>query len=181
MKSVTLDSLAKQIRRCTKCPLHASRTKAVPGDGPATAALMIIGEAPGQSEDECGRPFVGLAGRWLTDRLKEAGLDRRDVFITNTVKCRPPGNRTPKRMEVETCTSLYLREQIRLVNPRWILLLGSVAAKALLGLPTVRAARGRVIVHDGRRYIVAFHPVAPVARRHVRRDFALLKSELERQ
>src|SRR3954469_4516297 len=118
-----LEELAAEIRVCTKCPLWESRTLAVPGDGPARARVMIIGEALGREEDESGHPFVGATGRFLDHVLEGTGIDRKDFFITNTVKCRPPKNRTPRKLEVETCTSNYLFEQIALVNPRLIVLL----------------------------------------------------------
>ena len=103
-----LEAMAAQIRACTKCPLHQSRTLAVPGAGKASAKIMLIGEGPGREEDESGHPFVGAAGRFLDQVLEGTGIDRSDLFITNIVKCRPPQNRTPKVSEVETCTSNYL-------------------------------------------------------------------------
>jgi uracil-DNA glycosylase family 4 len=105
-KAGALEALAAQIRICTKCPLHESRTLAVPGDGKPSAKVMIIGEAPGREEDESGHPFVGSAGRYLDHVLEGTGLDRDDFFITNIVKCRPPKNRAPKRNEVDTCKIL---------------------------------------------------------------------------
>ncbi|HYG35955.1 MAG TPA: uracil-DNA glycosylase, partial [Clostridia bacterium] len=102
-----LDELAAQIRVCTECPLHASRTIAVPGEGNLKATVMIIGEAPGRQEDQTGRPFVGSSGKFLDQVIAGTGFERTDFFITNTVKCRPPANRTPKANEIETCTSLY--------------------------------------------------------------------------
>src|ERR671933_2585197 len=131
-KARRLDELAAQIRVCTRCPLWESRTLAVPGDGKYTSKVMIIGEARGKEEDESGHPFVGSAGRYLDHVLEGTGLNRSDFFITNTVKCRPPQNRTPKRLEVDTCTSNYLFEQISLINPKLIMLLGAVAAKKVL-------------------------------------------------
>src|SRR5438270_10484134 len=132
-----LEELAAQIRVCTRCPLHASRTLAVPGDGKPTSQVMIIGEGPGKDEDATGHPFVGAAGRFLDHVLEGTGLNRDDFFITNTVKCRPPQNRTPKKLEVDTCTSNYLFEQIELINPKLIMLLGGVVAKKLLGVNSV--------------------------------------------
>jgi uracil-DNA glycosylase family 4 len=120
--------LAAQIRGCKKCPLHASRTVAVPGEGQPSAKVMIIGEAPGREEDASGQPFVGAAGRFPNQVLAGSGLRREDLFITNVVKCRPPNNRVPRKNEVETCTTHYLFRQIALLNPRLIMLLGAVAA-----------------------------------------------------
>jgi uracil-DNA glycosylase family 4 len=177
-----VEVLAEEIRACVKCPLHASRTIAVPGDGKISAKLMIIGEAPGKEEDESGHPFVGASGRFLNSVLEGTEIKREDFFITNTVKCRPPKNRTPKRLEVDTCTSNYLFEQIELINPKLIMLLGGVAAKKLLGVKTVNEARGRVIDHEGRKYIVGYHPAVRFYREDlaekVKEDFSLLKQEI---
>jgi uracil-DNA glycosylase len=179
-----LVELATQIRSCMQCPLHASRTQAVPGDGPPSARVMLIGEAPGREEDQCGQPFVGAAGRFLDHVLAGSGVERGDLFITNTVKCRPEKNRTPRKLEVDTCTSLYLFEQIELVNPALIMLLGSVAAKKLLGVHSVNEARGQVIEYQDRKYLVGYHPAASFYRddmaANVRQDFSLLRQELHK-
>src|SRR2546423_6622784 len=181
-KAARLEELAAQIRVCTRCPLHESRTLAVPGDGKLTAKVMIIAEAPGKEEDESGHPFVGSAGRFLNHVLEGTGLDRNDFFISNTVKCRPPANRTPKKLEVDTCTSNYLFEQIELINPKLIMLLGSVAAKKVLNVKSVNEARGRVIEHEGRKYVVGYHPAVRFYREDlgekVKEDFALLQREI---
>jgi DNA polymerase len=179
-----LEVLAEQIRICVKCPLHESRTNAVPGDGDVNARVMIIGEAPGKDEDETGHPFVGASGRFLNQVLEGTGIDRQDFFITNTVKCRPPKNRTPKRLEIDTCTSNYLFEQIELIDPRLLMLLGLVSAKTLLGVKSISEARGKVIERDGRKYIVGYHPAVRYYREDlaekVREDFALLKREMQK-
>jgi uracil-DNA glycosylase len=177
-----LEELARCIKVCVQCPLHASRTQAVPGEGKPTAKVMIIGEGPGGQEDKQGRPFVGNAGRYLEHVLEGTGLVREDFFITNIVKCRPPSNRAPKAGEIETCTSLYLFEQMRLLNPSLVLLLGGVAVKAVLGMKSVEEARGGVLEHDGRKYIASYHPAVRFYREDlaakVKEDFALLKQEL---
>src|SRR5256886_8224572 len=177
-----LEALATQIRSCAQCPLHATRTKAVPGEGVPSARVMLIGEAPGRDEDQRGQPFVGAAGRFLDEMLAGSGVNRGDLFITNTVKCRPENNRPPRKREVDTCTSLYLAEQITLVNPALIMVLGGVAAKKLLGVRSVNEARGRVIEHDDRKYLVGYHPAASFYRddiaEQVRQDFRLLRQEL---
>ena len=183
-KAERLDELAAQIRVCTRCPLHESRTQAVPGDGKYSARVMIVGEAPGKEEDESGKPFVGAAGRYLDKVLEGTGRDRADFFITNTCKCRPPKNRTPRSIEVGTCTSNYLFEQLALVNPRLVMLLGGVAAKKLPGVKSVSEARGRVVERDGRKFLVGYHPAVRFYREElgaaVREDFALLKRELKK-
>lgn len=183
-KDKLLNSLAKQIRICTKCRLHESRTVAVPGDGKYSSQVMIIGEGPGKEEDETGHPFVGASGRFLNQVLEGTGLNRDDFFITNIVKCRPPQNRTPKRDEVETCTSNYLFKQIEAINPRLIVLLGAVAAKKMLGVKSINEARGRIIEREGRKYLVGYHPAVRFYREDlaekVKEDFALLKRELKK-
>jgi uracil-DNA glycosylase len=183
-KARRLDELSAQIRVCTRCPLHESRTHAVPGDGKHAAKVMLIAEAPGKDEDETGRPFVGAAGRFLDRVLEGTGLDRGDFFITNTVKCRPPRNRTPKSIEVGTCTSNYLFEQVELINPELVMLLGGVAVKAVLGVKSVNEVRGRVVTRDGRRFIAGYHPAVRFYREDlgakVKEDFALLKRELKK-
>ena len=183
-KATKLEAIADTIRGCTKCPLWESRTLAVPGDGKYMSKVMIIGEAPGKEEDETGKPFVGATGRFLNHVLEGTGLDRNDFFITNTVKCRPPKNRTPKKPEIQTCTSNYLFEQIELLNPKLIMLLGGVAAKTVLGIKTIGEARNKVIEKDGRKYIVGYHPAVRFYREDlgekVREDFALLRQEAEK-
>lgn len=184
LKVAKLEQLAARIRRCTKCPLHASRTLAVPGDGKPSAQVMIIGEGPGKDEDQSGSPFVGAAGRYLNHVLEGTGFGRADFFITNCVKCRPPGNRTPAKNEVEICSSNYLVQQIALINPKVIMLLGGVAAKTVLGAKNVQEARGRLIERDGRKYIVTYHPAVRFHRedlgQKVKEDFELLRTELQK-
>src|SRR5215210_8921509 len=119
-----LEKLAKRIKVCTLCELHRSRTEAVPGEGPTHAEIMLIGEGPGATEDKQGRPFVGASGKFLDQLLEQAGVTRADVWITNVVKCRPPGNRDPLPDEVEICTSNYLQHQIKIVDPSIIVTLG---------------------------------------------------------
>jgi DNA polymerase len=183
-KARRLDELAAQIKVCTRCPLCESRTNAVPGDGNYTSKVMIIGEAPGREEDETGKPFVGATGRFLNHVLEGTGLDRTDFFITNTVKCRPPKNRTPRALEVKTCTSNYLFEQIELINPRLVMLLGTVAAKTVLGVKSINEARGRVVKQGERKFLVGYHPAVRFYREDlgekVREDFALLKREVKK-
>ena len=183
-EATRLEALATQIRSCVQCPLHATRTRAVPGEGSPSARLMLIGEAPGREEDQRGQPFVGAAGRFLDEVLAGSGVSRSDLFITNTVKCRPENNRPPRKREVDTCTSLYLFEQIELVNPALIMLLGSVATKKLLGVNSVNEVRGRVIEHNHRKYLAGYHPAASFYREdmaeNIRQDFALLRQELQK-
>ena len=173
-----MEELATRIRQCTLCPLHTSRTHAVPGDGNATAQVMLIGEGPGREEDESGHPFVGAAGRFLDRLLAEHHLDRQALFITNVVKCRPPQNRAPRKSELDICVTQYLIEQIALVDPVVIMLLGSVSAKRLLGIKSVHEAHGRLIEHNQRHYMVGYHPAATFYRddiaAKIKEDFAAL-------
>lgn len=179
-----LADLAEQIRVCLRCPLCQTRTEAVPGEGSSQARCMIIGEAPGKDEDKSGQPFVGSAGRYLDHVLEGSGISRADFFITNIVKCRPEGNRLPKALEVETCTSNYLSRQMELIAPELVVLLGSVAAKKLLGVKKVEDARGRLVEKDGRRFLVTYHPAVRFYREDLaeklKKDFALLKREMHR-
>ncbi len=130
--SETLESVAAEIRACTRCRLHATRTQAVPGVGPSKAALLFVGEGPGADEDARGEPFVGRAGQLLTRIIESVQLRRQDVFITNIVKCRPPQNREPEPDEIAACRP-FLERQIQLLAPRVICTLGRHAAAALLG------------------------------------------------
>src|SRR5437763_1047755 len=127
----SLDSVAKAIATCTRCPLYATAKNPVPGEGNPNAELMFVGEAPGATEDETGRPFIGAAGQLLTKILEAINLPREKVYICNVLKHRPPGNRNPRPEEVSAC-SPYLIRQIELIRPKVILALGSFAAQALL-------------------------------------------------
>jgi DNA polymerase len=149
-----------RVRECTACPLHLTRTLAVPGYGPVTARVMAIGEAPGENEDREGKPFVGAAGRLLTSLLESVGLDRRDIYITNIIKCRPPRNRDPEPLEVEAC-SHFLDEQIALLQPDVILLLGRHALMRLLpDAGGISRLHGERLQRDDRVYVPLYHPAA---------------------
>lgn len=129
--SLTMEELADKIRKCQKCPLSQTRKKAVPGEGSHNTIIMFVGEAPGGDEDREGLPFIGRAGQLFTRILQSVQIERKDVFITNIVKCRPPENRNPNKSEIEICLP-YLESQIALINPRIIVTLGSVPTKCLL-------------------------------------------------
>lgn len=159
----SIESLAKGIYRCRKCPLHKSRTHAVPGEGGAgKTPAMLIGEAPGRKEDETARPFVGMTGRrFFRPLLEEIGLDLSTLFITSVVKCRPPGNRDPEPFEVETCVKAWLEAQIKALEPEEIMILGKVPAKGLLGLTeNLSELRGKEYEVFGRPARVTYHPTA---------------------
>lgn len=181
-KRVSLESIASEVRACTRCPLHMHRILAVPGEGPESVRVVVVGEAPGRDEDASGRPFVGSAGRILTSALASADLHREDVFITNVVKCRPPNNRVPTRTEVETCTGRYLEAQIRLLRPKVILLLGKTAIRAVTGLTAFPP--GHLIRSQGVNYVCTYHPAALLYNRKLKTtlesDIGLISELLER-
>lgn len=155
----TVDALVPHCQTCHRCDLSNSRTHAVIGRGNAEADIMIIGEGPGQNEDETGVPFVGKAGQLLDKILESVGLDTAtDVYICNVVKCRPPGNRTPTPEEIEACKP-YLLEQIRLVNPQVILLTGATAVKGILqDNKGITKIRGQWRQWQGYWCMPIFHP-----------------------
>jgi len=155
-----LEKLAKQIKVCTKCELHRSRTNAVPGEGPTHAEIMLIGEGPGAREDEQGRPFVGASGKFLDQLLEQAGVTRADVWITNVVKCRPPGNRDPLPDEVKICTSNYLQHQIKIVNPSIIVTLGRFSMSLFFKGAKITQIHGQMRKVEDRFVIAMFHPAA---------------------
>ncbi|MGC9071469.1 MAG: uracil-DNA glycosylase family protein [Acidilobus sp.] len=136
-KREAYEKVAQAIRSCQRCPLYRLRTNAVPGEGNLEADVMLVGEAPGRTEDEQGRPFVGAAGQLLNETLEMAGMPRPSVYITNVVKCRPPNNRTPTDEEVAACVG-YLKEEIRLVRPKVIVALGNTAGSALFSLASLK-------------------------------------------
>ncbi|TFG46286.1 MAG: uracil-DNA glycosylase [Gemmatimonadales bacterium] len=145
---------------CTRCSLAQSRKNTVPGEGNPAADLMLVGEGPGATEDETGRPFVGAAGELLTQILGSIGIPRESVFIANVVKCRPPQNRKPLPDESTACLP-YLRRQVQLVRPKVILALGATAAESLLGVrKSLGVLRGAVHLYGGIPLVVTYHPAA---------------------
>ena len=173
-----LEKLAKQIVVCTKCELHRSRKNAVPGEGPTHAEIMFIGEGPGAREDEQGHPFVGASGKFLNQLLEEAGVTRSEVWITNVVKCRPPGNRDPLPNEVEICTSNYLQHQIKIVNPSIIVTLGRFSMSLFFKGAKITQIHGQMQKVEDRFVIPMFHPAAALHQLSLRdtimADFARL-------
>jgi uracil-DNA glycosylase family 4 len=178
-----LEKLAKQIVVCTKCELHRSRKNAVPGEGPAHAEIMFIGEGPGAREDEQGRPFVGASGKFLDQLLEQAGVTRSEVWITNVVKCRPPGNRDPLPDEVEICTSNYLQHQIKIVNPSIIVTLGRFSMGLFFKGAKITQIHGQMQKVEDRFVIAMFHPAAALhqlsLRETIMADFAKLPKLLK--
>lgn len=159
---LTLESLKNQIINCVLCDLSKSRLNAVPGNGSTNDKIILIGEAPGKNEDEKGVPFIGSAGKILDKALTESGLKRDDVYITNIVKCRPPNNRVPTDIEIHTCTNAYLKNEIRLISPKIIGILGATALKSLLGLEHMNKYRGKVIKVSSHKYFITYHPAATI-------------------
>lgn len=161
-----LEEVHRRIRGCTRCPLHASRQRAVPGAGPPDASLFLLGEAPGREEDAQGRPFAGRGGGLLDAALRKAGTTRSAVFVTNAVKCRPPDNRRPRVAELRTCTPYHLRA-LELVAPRAVVTLGAVALKSLLGVKgPVKAHRNRPLSFRGVPVVATYHPAGVLRQRH---------------
>jgi uracil-DNA glycosylase len=176
----TLASLHHGIRRCRKCRLCETRRRAVPGEGPADARIMLIGEAPGEKEDAAGTPFLGRSGRFLDELLESSGLERAELYITSSVKCRPPGNRDPRPDERSTCREAWLVEQIALVDPRLLVLTGKVAVRQVLGYRgSLKDLHGRLRQHEGRRVLPTYHPAAgmrfPDIAARMRKDFRMIR------
>jgi DNA polymerase len=182
-----LDELAVEIGRCTACRLHESRTQAVPGEGHADTEVVFVGEGPGFNEDQQGRPFVGAAGGLLNELLKSIGWSRREVFITNVVKCRPPGNRDPEPDEIATCRP-FLRRQLEVLDPAVLVTLGRISTGALVPGARISGAHGTVRPLDpesGAADSIAYpmyHPAAafrqPALRETLQADIAGLPDAL---
>jgi DNA polymerase len=180
---MNLEKLCKIANTCVQCPLHESRTNVVFGEGPENAQIMLVGEAPGKNEDETGKPFIGMAGRLLSEILHEADLNRSQIYITSIVKCRPEDNRKPKKPEYSTCIDLYLKKQIELIDPDIIGLLGNSAAYALIGKKNIKQIHGETYELNGRKYMALFHPAAALYSRvllpQLKEDMVTLKKEIE--
>lgn len=179
----TLDGIAQLVRQCTLCALHSTATNPVPGEGNPTARLVCVGEAPGATEDETGRPFVGRAGELLTKILEAIDLKREDVFICNVLKHRPPGNRNPAPDEIVACRP-YLMRQLELIRPSVILALGTFAAQTLLETKlAIGKLRGNVHRFYGTPLVVTYHPAAllrnPTWKRPTWEDVKLVRRILD--
>lgn len=178
-----LDRLAAEVRECTKCPLHRGRTHAVPGEGPADADIMFIGEGPGFHEDQQGRPFVGAAGQFLEELLNGIGLTREQVYITNVIKCRPPGNRDPLPQEVNACEP-YLDRQIELIQPTVVVTLGRFSMARAFPNARISHIHGDPRKIGGIVYYPMYHPAAalhrPSLRGTVEEDMRKIPDVLER-
>jgi uracil-DNA glycosylase len=176
-RSEILAQTAQEVTTCTRCLLHKSRKKAVPGDGPAQADIMLIGEGPGFHENEQGLPFVGAAGKFLDELLHSIGLQRADVYITNVVKCRPPGNRDPQPEELEACDG-YLERQIQAINPKVIVTLGRFSMAKFMSNVKISQVHGQARWVNQRLVVPMYHPAAALHQGALRpvleQDFAQL-------
>ncbi len=175
MSDLTL--VAEQIRACQRCRLAQTRGRAVPGEGPENAPILLIGEGPGFHEDRQGRPFVGRSGDLLEDLMASIGLTRDDVFIANVVKCRPPDNRDPLPDEIEACRP-YLDRQIELIRPRLVLTLGRISMARTFPGQSITRIHGQIKWEGETGYVPMFHPAAalrnPQWMAAIRQDFAQL-------
>lgn len=178
-----LAEIADQVRGCQLCRLAQSRNKAVPGEGPSNARIVFVGEGPGFHEDQQGRPFVGAAGNFLEELLASIGLGRQDVYITNLVKCRPPGNRDPQPDELEACTTNYLEKQLEAISPDVIVTLGRFSMERYFPGEKISRIHGRPKSVGGRLVVPMYHPAAalhqPSLRETVVQDFARLPEWIE--
>jgi uracil-DNA glycosylase len=164
---LTLQEIADEVRVCPKCELCRSRTNAVPGEGDPHARIMLIGEGPGFNEDRDGRPFVGASGKFLGELIGQAGLRREDVFITNVVKCRPPGNRDPLPDEIAACAE-YLDRQIAAIDPEVIVTLGRFSMARWFPGERITKIHGQPREVDGRYVVPMFHPAAALHQGSIR-------------
>jgi DNA polymerase len=177
------ESLVQEIKRCEKCPLYKYRKNPVPGEGDTTSPVLFVGEAPGRTEDETGRPFVGAAGQYLTQLLSMIGVERSRVYITNVVKCRPPGNRDPTEEEIQACSE-YLVRQIKLLKPKAVIALGRHSGRFLyklagLNWTSMTKEHGRVraveILGFKVKLVATYHPASglynPGLKEDIEEDF----------
>ena len=159
--SKKLEQIKQDVIKCTKCELSETRTNSVPGKGNFKSDVIFVGEAPGKNEDKKGEPFIGIAGKKLTNALENAGVSRDEIYITNIVKCRPPSNRVPKPDERETCQE-YLKEEISIIKPKIICILGNTVFNSVLGGSEITKYRGKVAQKDNQLYFITIHPAATI-------------------
>ncbi len=181
----TLESLRRQVARCRHCPLHKTRISPVFGEGNHRAKLVFVGEAPGREEDRQGLPFVGQAGALLTKIIEAMGFKRKDVYISNVLKCRPPQNRNPLPSEILACQD-YVKQQLEIIKPKIICCLGKFACSVLLGQDTpITKLRGKFQDFRGIKVMPTFHPAYllrnPSAKRQVWEDMQKIMAELKRR
>ena len=156
-----LEKIKQNVIECTKCELSKTRINSVPGKGNFRSNVIFVGEAPGKNEDKNGEPFIGVAGKKLSAALENAGIARDEVYITNIVKCRPPKNRVPTTNERSTCQE-YLKQEISIIKPKIICILGNTAFNSLLGGSEITKFRGKVVTKDNQLYFLTVHPAATI-------------------
>jgi len=156
-----LETIKQNVIECTKCDLSKTRTNSVPGKGNFHSNVIFVGEAPGKNEDKNGEPFIGIAGKKLSIALEGAGISREEVYITNIVKCRPPKNRVPTTVERETCQE-YLKQEIAIIKPKIICILGNTAFNSLLGGSEITKFRGKLVRKENQLYFLTVHPAATI-------------------
>ena len=178
MKEKELNDIEREVLACKKCGLYKQRKNPVPGEGSASTNLLLVGEAPGKTEDIMGRPFVGKAGMLLEKTLLMFGIKRKEVYITNVVKCRPPNNRTPTEIEINACKE-YLYRQIKIISPNVILTLGTISTSTLLGIPSNKTRMStihgktfhKIIEGKKVKIIPTYHPAAILRNPKLRKVF----------
>lgn len=156
-----LEKIKQDVIKCIKCDLCKTRTNSVPGKGSFKSDVIFVGEAPGRNEDKDGEPFVGAAGKKLSMALEEAGISRDSTYITNVVKCRPPNNRVPNTTERNTCQE-YLKQEISIIRPRIICILGNTAFNSILGGSEITKFRGKIVRKNNQMYFLTIHPAATI-------------------
>ena len=156
-----LEEVKKQVTECTKCDLCKTRNNSVPGKGNFRSEVIFVGEAPGRNEDKKGEPFVGAAGKKLSLALEHAGIKRDEIYITNVVKCRPPDNRIPNTEERDLCKE-YLKQEIAIIKPKIICILGNTAFKSILDGSEITKYRGKVVRKENQLYYLTLHPAATI-------------------
>ena len=181
--SEELNEVRNRVISCVNCNLSKSRTNAVPGIGNEKSDVIFVGEAPGRNEDLQGKPFVGTAGQILSEALEYAGFTRDQVYITNVVKCRPPNNRQPIAEERDACRQ-YLSEELKIIKPKIICILGNTAYSSLLDGSAITKNRGKLVKNNDQLYFVTVHPAAiiynPGLRQVLKDDFVLLAKTLDK-
>ena len=156
-----LEKIKQDVIKCTKCDLCKTRTNSVPGKGNFQSDVIFVGEAPGRNEDKDGEPFVGIAGKKLSIALEEANISRDSIYITNVVKCRPPNNRIPSTIERNTCQE-YLKQEISIIKPKIICILGNTAFNSILGGSEITKFRGKIVQKNSQLYFLTIHPAATI-------------------